>query len=292
MKIDLHIHTSTGSDGTLTVEEVFQEARKRNIDFMSITDHDSLAGQAKATALAGEYGIGYISGVELNVTFQLEPNWSISLDFLGYRFDSGNQQLKRKLELLRKYRETRARRILAKLNIEFDKENIEKFTEEDIREIEVGVDGAFGRPHIADYLVKRGIVSNRQEAFDRYLVRCNVPKFPLSPVEASSLVRNAGGIVVLAHPNDPNGTSLAKISSDLDRQMNFIEKYMLKYIDGIECWHSRHDSKATAGYIGFAREHALLMTGGSDCHQKPILLGTVAVPDYVAEQFELRNDGT
>ncbi len=287
MKIDLHIHTRTGSDGALAIEEVFQEAKKRYIDLMSITDHDSTDCQERAIALAKEYGIIYITGIELNVTFQY-LNSFISLDFLGYHYDIGNQELKNKLQLLKEHRETRARQILEKLNTEFDKENIPRFTEEDIENIQDSVDGVFGRPHIADYLVKKGIVRNRQEAFDRYLVRCNVPKYPLSLSEASGLVRNAGGILVHAHPNDPNGTSLASITSDLDEQTNIIEEYMLEYIDGVECWHSRHDAKTTAHYIEFARKHGLLLTGGSDCHQKPLLLGTLDIPDYVAEQFQTK----
>ncbi len=63
---------------------------------------------------------------------------------------------------------------------------------------------------------------------------------------------------------------------------------MLDYIDGVECWHSRNDEKTTACYIGFARKHGLIMTGGSDCHQKPILMGTLDIPDYVAEQFRIK----
>ena len=69
-----------------------------------------------------------------------------------------------------------------------------------------------GRPHIADYLVKKGIVKTRQEAFDKYLVKCDVPKFPLYLEEASKLIRDAGGKLVLAHPNDPHGTSLASLT--------------------------------------------------------------------------------
>jgi len=285
MKIDLHIHTKTGSDGNLSVEEVFEEARKRNIDLMSITDHDSIDAQDRAIALAGEYGITYITGVELNVTFQYSSSKFISLDFLGYQYDIGNQELKNKLQLMREHREARARQILEKLNVEFDRENIERFTEEDLRNIQDSVDGAFGRPHIADYLIKRGIVSSRQEAFDKYLVKCDVPKYPLSLAEASELIRNADGILVHAHPSDPNGTSLVSITHDLNEQSEIIAKYMLNYIDGIECWHSRHDVKTTAHYIEFAKKHGLLMTGGSDCHQKPILMGTLDIPDYVAEQF-------
>jgi predicted metal-dependent phosphoesterase TrpH len=286
MKIDLHIHTKTGSDGALSVEEVFREAKKRNIDLMSITDHDSIACQEKAIALAKQYVINYVTGVELNVTFQY-PGKSVSLDFLGYQYDINNQELKSKLELMREHRETRARQILEKLNIEFDKENIKRLTEEDTRKIEDSVDGAFGRPHIAEYLVEKGIVSSHQEAFDKYLVKCDVPKYPLSLAEASRLVRNAGGVLVLAHPNDPNGTSLVSITTALEEQTSVIEKYMLEYIDGIECWHSRHDAKTTAHYIEFAKKHRLLMTGGTDCHQKPILMGTLDIPGYVAQQFKV-----
>ena len=287
MKIDLHIHTKTCSDGNLHIEEVFQEAKKRNIDLMSTTDHDSIDCQERAIALAREYGITYITGVELNVTFQYppEPGRSISLDFLGYRYDIGNQELKDKLELIKEHREIRAHQILEKLNIEFDKENIARFNEEDMKEIQDSVDGVFGRPHIAKYLVEKGVVSSHQEAFDKYLVKCDVPKFPLSLAEASRLVRNAGGMLALAHPSDPNGTSLVSITADLDEQTRIIEEYMLEYIDGIECWHSRNDAKTTAHYIEFTRKHRLLMTGGSDCHQKPLLLGTLDIPDYVAEQF-------
>ena len=285
MKIDLHIHTRSCSDGNLSIEEDFKEAKRRNIDLMSITDHDSIDCQERAIALAREYGIAYIPGVELNVTFQYPGSKSISLDFLGYQYDIDNQALKNKLQLIRGHRETRARQILERLNVEFDKENIKRFTEEDLKKIQARVDGAFGRPHIANYLVEKGIVRDKQEAFDKYLVKCDVPKYPLSLAEASELIRNAGGILIHAHPNDPNGTSLVSITRDLEEQTRIIEEYMLDYIDGIECWHSRHDAKTTAFYVKFAQKQGLVITGGSDCHQKPLLMGTLDIPDYVAERF-------
>jgi len=291
MKIDLHIHSKTGSDGNLSIEEVFQEAKKRNIDLISVTDHDSIACQERAITLAREYGISYIPGVELNVTFHY-PNEdkAISLDFLGYQFDISNQELKSKLQLIKEHRETRARQVLEKLNAEFDKEGIERFTEKDLKNIQDSVDGVFGRPHIANYLIEKGLVKDKQEAFDKYLVKCDVAKYPLSLAEASRLIRNAGGILVHAHPNDPNGTSLVSITRDLDEQTKIIEEYMLEYIDGVECWHSRHDKNTTAHYIEFARRHGLLMTGGSDCHQNPILMGMVDIPDWVAAQFKSRSE--
>jgi len=284
MRIDLHIHTRTGSDGSLSIEEVFKEAKKRKIDLISITDHDSIDCQERATSLAREYGIAYVSGVELNVTFPYSDK-SVSLDFLGYRYDIGNKELGEKLRVIKEHREKRARQILEKLNIEFDKEKIERFTEKDMEKIQTGVDGVFGRPHIANYLVEKGIVGSVQEAFDKYLVKCDVPKYPLSLTEASGLVRNAGGILVLAHPNDPNGTSLISITRKLSEQTKIIEECMLEYIDGVECWHSRNDARTTAHYIEFARKHNLIMSGGSDCHQRPIVMGTLDIPDYVAEWF-------
>ncbi len=290
MIIDLHIHSKSCSDGNLTVEEIVKEAKIRNIGLMSITDHDSIGCQEKAMALAKKNGIRYISGVELNVTFS-HPRYnegkSVSLDFLGYQFDVKNKELKDKLQEIAEYREERAAKILDNINAEFEKEGIEKLTKNDFKEIQASVDGVLGRPHIADYLVKKGIVRTRQEAFDKYLVKCDVPKYPLYIEEASRLVRNAGGIIVLAHPNDPHGTSLVTLTKSLPEQTEIIEESILRYIDGVECWHSRNDAQTTNHYIKFAKKHGLIMTGGSDCHQKPILMGTVKIPEYVAEQFRL-----
>ncbi len=288
MKIDLHIHTKTCSDGNLSVGEVFTEAKKRGIALMSLTDHDCVDCQPEAMALAAEFGVSYITGVELNITFRYPPeaDTPVSLDFLGYGYDADNRELADELEVIREHREKRAQQILEKLNIEFDKENIILFTEEDLKNIENSADGAFGRPHIANYLIEKGIVGDKQEAFDKYLIKCDVPKYPLSLNEASRLIRNAGGFLIQAHPNDPNGTSLVGLTHDLDKQTEIIAEYMLEDIDGVECWHSRNDARTTDHYIEFARRYDLLMTGGSDCHQQPILMGTLDIPDWVAAQFQ------
>jgi predicted metal-dependent phosphoesterase TrpH len=284
MKIDLHIHTKTGSDGALSIEEVFREASKRQIDFMSITDHDSIEHQGEAIKLAERYGIKYITGVELNVTFPYLGK-AVSLDFLGYGYDYKNTALNEKLRLIREYREKRARQIIENLNTEFKRENRPLFNAKDLRQMQEGVDGVLSRPHIADYLIKKGVVDNRQEAFDKYLVKCDVPKYPLHLEEASGLVRKAGGKIILAHPNDPNGTSLISITKNLSEQAEIIRQNMLGLINGIECWHSRHDEATTQHYIEFCQSHGLLMTGGSDCHQKPVIMGTVAVPEWVVDRL-------
>jgi len=291
MVIDLHIHSKTCSDGNLTVEELVKEAKIRNIGLMSITDHDSICCQEKAAVLTKKNDISYVVGVELNVTL-LQTRYlggkSISLDFLGYQFDTKNRELNSKLLQIGKYREERAAKIMEKINRKLEKEGIEKLTKTDMNEIQSSVDGVIGRPHIANYLVKKGIVQTVQEAFDKYLVECDVPKFPLRVEEASRLVRNAGGIVVLAHPSDPHGTSLVTLTKSLREQTDMIEELFLRDIDGVECWHSRNDSATTSHYVRFAKQHGLVMTGGSDCHQKPIIMGTVKVPECVAKQFRCK----
>ncbi len=287
MKIDLHIH-SKSSDGKMDVQDIFKEARERNIDFIAITDHDSIVCQHQAIEEAKRSGIDYVTGVELNIAFS-HPKFlngkTVSLDLLGYQFDSKNKALSSKLETMAKYREERAAKILNNLNVEFQKENIGELTKADLRKIEETIDGSIGRPHIADYLVKKNIVKSRQDAFDKYLVKCDVPKFPLYLEEAAKLIKAAGGKLVIAHPNDPHGTSLSALTNVLTEQTQIIAEKMLTFIDGVECWHSRHTLETTNHYVAFAKEHGLIMTGGSDCHQKPIVMGTVDVPSWVRKQF-------
>ncbi len=290
MKIDLHIHSKNCSDGRMTLEEIFAAASRRHVDLISITDHDSIDCQEPAKILADQYHIQYVYGLELNVSFshpEYRNSKPISLDFLAYQYDIHYPPLVEKLSELRAYRIKRAGQILEKINQQLLKENLEEFTERDLEEIQSTVDGAFGRPHIANYMVRKGIVANKQEAFNKYLVRCNVPKMPLSLSEASSLVKGAGGKLILAHPNDPNGTSLVSFTASLDAQQKIIRERMLAHIDGVECWHPRHDQETINAYLAFAKSEELMVTGGSDCHQQPLILGTVPVPPYVAEQFYL-----
>jgi len=287
--IDLHIHSSC-SDGKMNIEHVVSEASRRGLILISITDHDSIDCQEKARRLAEKKGMHYISGLELNVTFthpEYNQSESVPLDFLAYQYDTSYQPLIEKIFLLSEFRKKRVSIILEKINAEFRHENLPEFNLRDINEIEKAVNGVLGRPHLADYMVKKGIVCDRQSAFDKYLNKCNVPKMPLSLEEASELVKGAGGKLILAHPNNPRGTSLVKLTPELIKQHKIIKESMIKYIDGLECWHPSHDKKTTKSYISFANSLNLLVTGGSDCHQDPVVMGNIKIPIYVAQQFNV-----
>jgi len=290
MKIDLHVHSKDGSDGAYTVEEIIAQATRRGIDVISLTDHDSIAVQAHACSLATAHGMRYLYGAELNVTFshsRYRKGKQTSLDFLAYQIDIHHAPLCDKLRQLSEYRTQRALKVLANLNQALREEGRTELTEDDMQAIQDSVDGSFGRPHIANYLIEKSYVTTKQEAFDRYLVRCDVPKMPLLLEEAAELVHGAGGKLVLAHPNDPNGTSLVSFTSSIPEQQEIIATEMLEHIDGVECWHSRHDRDTSRAYLEFTQKNGLLATGGSDCHQQPVLLGSVKVPDWVVDQFEL-----
>jgi hypothetical protein len=288
MNIDLHIHSKNGSDGRWDIEDIFAETDSRSIGLISITDHDSLAAQDKAIELARAYRMRYLTGIELNVTFShpaYRSGKGVPLDFLGYGFDIRNTPLIQKLEELRRYRVLRAAEIMQNLNAEFREQGIPELTGEDMEAIEASADGSLARPHIAAYLIGKGIVSDKQEAFDRFLVKCDVPKMPLKLEEASSLIRGAGGRLVLAHGGDPKGTSLIALDPDITRHPAIIRDTMLEYIDGIECWHIRHNRITTRTYAAFTREEGLIATGGSDCHQGPPIMGSLQIPPWVADQF-------
>jgi predicted metal-dependent phosphoesterase TrpH len=289
MKIDLHIHSNC-SDGKMSLNEIFNEADKRKIRLLAITDHDSIDCQAEAMVLAEEHKIRYISGLELSVSFShpaYRDSKPITLDFLAYDYDIEYSPLVSKLNDLREYRVKRAEQILERINLELAKEYLPLFTHKDLEAIQDSVDGAFGRPHIANYLIRKGLVADKTEAFDKYLIRCNVPKMPLSINEASELVKGAGGKLFLAHPNHPRGTSLIQFTKDLNEQQQIIKESMLNYIDGIECWHSAQDGLTTESYLAFSEDLGILISGGTDCHQQPVIMGTLDIPTRVAEQFNI-----
>jgi predicted metal-dependent phosphoesterase TrpH len=196
--------------------------------------------------------------------------------------------VKEKLAEIRDYRETRALKILELINEEFETEGREPFTDRDMEAIKQTADGSLGRPHIGDYMVEKGIAGSRQEAFDRYLERCNVKKYPFTLEDSVRLMKAAGGVLVLAHPNIRGSPSLNKLTPDLEAQTRIIEETMLEHLDGIECWHSRLDEESSKHYQAFVKRHDLIATGGSDCHQRPVLMGTLDIPDWVAEQEPFR----
>jgi len=264
--VDLHMH-STASDGSLAPADVVALAHRNGAKIIALTDHDSIAGLPVALERAREAGIRVIPGIELSVT---EQNMDVHL--LAYGFDPTDARM---LEAIARYRESRherARKILTRLKglgIRIPMEEIE----------EIARGGAIGRPHVAEALMTNGHVETFHEAFQRYLghhAPAYVAKHTVSLEEAVEVVRDAGGVTVLAHPGTLNRDA-------------WIPGLARRGLDGIEVWHSKHGPAEINRYREVARAHGLLMTGGSDFHGErtpDVSIGSVAVPEQVIADLD------
>ena len=188
--IDLHTH-SVESDGTNTVAENVALAIERGLDGIAITDHDTTAGYAEAERASAGSGLRIVPGIEFSAEYD-----GASLHVLAYWVDPANPAL---VEELRRLLDTRFRR--GELMVEKLQELGYDVSFERVRAI--AGDDLIARPHVAQAMVEAGIVSTEPEAFDRFISDggiAYVPKHALAPIAALTLIRDAGGVCVLAHP--------------------------------------------------------------------------------------------
>ena len=260
MYIDLHIHT-TESDGTLTPSQVVRYAKEKGLKAIAITDHDTIHGNEEAIKEGISEGVEVIPGVEISVDYS--PG---TMHMLGYFIITEDPILNEKLALLQDSRADRNPRIIEKLN----KLGL-SLTYDEVVQVSGG--GQVGRPHMAQVLMKKGYTKSIKEAFDKYLGKgapAYLDKFRLSAVEAITMITDAGGIPVLAHPF----TLYCKSSDELDA---LVEKLVNQGLQGLEVYYSEHDERKTSSYKLLAKRYNLAITGGSDFHgknMKGIDLGT------------------
>ncbi|MFH1102143.1 MAG: PHP domain-containing protein [Pseudomonadota bacterium] len=251
--IDLHIHT-TASDGTYSAGEILDLAQQLGLYAFSITDHDTIAGVKEALRIGIPSSIRFLTGVEISAAPPENFSFSSSFHILGYAIDIDHRELNQSLTLLQKARKNRNPRILQKLlelGIPISMEEITKEAD----------GGQMGRPHIAQVMVKKGIVQSIDDAFDQFLGKgkpAYVDKFRISCQEAVLLIRSAGGIPVLAHP------SLLNIPDDILEELVVTLKFM--GIEGIEVYYPEHSQERIDHYANLARHYDLLITGGTDFH--------------------------
>jgi predicted metal-dependent phosphoesterase TrpH len=248
--VDLHIH-STSSDGIFKPAELVAIARAAGISAIAIADHDSIDGINEALAAAAAAGITLIPSVELSVAYGKYHDVHI----LGYFIDQNDRQFNEKLLLFRERRETRGLQVIANINQKLQSEGKPTLASS---EILARAEGSLGRPHIARALIDKGLAASMQDAFNAYLVPCNVPKEYFPFADALAEIHRMGGVAVLAHPQS--------ISRDKSELSAIISDMAAKGLDGVEAFNSMgvegEDSflKKTAQALG------LVVTGGSDFH--------------------------
>jgi predicted metal-dependent phosphoesterase TrpH len=263
-QVDLHLH-STASDGQFSPSELVAMALERDLLVISITDHDTTAGLDEALEAARGTGLEVIPGVEISCDV---PQGEVHL--LGYYFDHHHPALQGKLRAMRDARLQRAKGMLAKLaTLGFP------LPWDMVAELAGGE--SVGRPHIAQAMAKEGYVASTDEAFDLYIGRngpAYVERYRLSPLDAVSLIKEARGLPVLAHPL---------------KVMHFLPSLVEAGLVGLEVYYGSYSYEDIRGLADLACKYDLIPTGGSDFHGSGSLhtveMGGVKVPVESVERL-------
>ncbi len=267
--IDLHAH-STASDGTFSPADVVVAARAAGLDVVALTDHDSTAGwQPAARALPA--GLTLVPGAELSCRWYPDGSGQpgIGLHLLAYLFDPSDDALCTELARVRDAREHRAERMIDLLRAD----DID-VTWDEVREHAGG--GTVGRPHLAQALIRRGLVGTVAEAFEPHWLgqRYRLPKDDIEVFRALALVLAAGGVPVFAHPR---ATRRGPTVPD-----SLIVAMAAAGLSGLESEHEDHAPAERDQIRALAADLGLVVTGSSDFHgaNKTVRLGAhTTAPD-------------
>ena len=276
MRIDLHTH-STASDGTQSPAGVVAAAAEAGLDVLALTDHDTTTGWNEAAVAAERHGIALVRGIEISCQHE-----GVSIHLLGYLQDPASPGLLEELDRSRQGRRTRVQQMVELLSQDLD------LAWDDVLE-HVDPGATLGRPHIADALVAKGIVASRDQAFADYLYTGSpyfAPHYAPDPVRAVRLLREAGGVAVMAHPF---ASKRGRIADD-----SVIEAMAAAGMAGLEVHHRDHSFKEVRRGLNLAAALGLFVTGSSDYHGvgKSNLLGENSTDPTVLQWIEDLATGT
>lgn len=275
--VDLHVH-STRSDGTYTPTQLVDYAIVKGLSAFALTDHDTVDGLEEAIGYAAQKpspAPEVIPGIELSSEYQRQDVHVVGL-YIDYR-NAGFQKYLRDFVESRDARNDKMCTLLQKAGMDITYEELQR----------VFPNSVITRAHYAKYMLEQGYVKSRAEAFERYIgdrCPCYVPREKVTPAQAVSLILDAGGIPILAHP-------ILYHMSDarLDALVAELKEAGLM---GIEALYSTYQPSDERHIRSLAQKYGLLISGGSDFHgeNKPGLdLGTgygkLCVPDEVLEQI-------
>lgn len=268
--VDLHTHT-TASDGTYTPTELVDYAIEKGLTAIAITDHDTVSGLEEAMDYAKDKTIQVIPGIE----FSTEYNGK-DVHIVGLNIDYKNPFFLEKLERFIDSRDTRNEKMCKLLT-----EAGFPMTLKDLEE--AYPNSVITRAHMARFMYEKGYISNREKAFEKYIgdhCPCYVPREKVNPTQAIRLIREAGGVPVLAHP------ILYKLP--VPKLEELIEDLSSHGLVGIEAIYSTYNRADEALIRKLAKQYGLKLSGGSDFHgkNKPYIdlgvgRGNLNVPDEI-----------
>ena len=267
--IDLHTH-SLFSDGTDSPEDLAQAAADTGLAALALTDHDTLDGLERFMALQGTLPVQLVPGIELSCQFLGRP-----LHLLGLLMDWRDPRLAERVDGLRRLRLERNRAMVDRLrarSVPITWEAVQAEAPTDL----------VSRTHFARALVRLGAAGSHEDAFRRLIGDdgpCYVPFPELTPGEAATWIREAGGVALVAHPGRTFGRGFR-----WDRAMRDLKD---QGVQGFEAWYPDYGPAEQAYFLSLAEALDMVPTGGSDYHggHKPGRPLGMAVPDQVLERL-------
>lgn len=258
--IDLHSH-STASDGVLSPQELLVLAKGSGVFVLALTDHDTLEGLPVAMAEAARVGVQFVPGVEITAHVD-----DLEVHILGHFIDPDDHRLAEFLISSRRDRIERVHRIIDKLwalGLPLDADEV----------LSLAPGPSVGRPHVAQAMIRRGYVASLKDAFDRYLTSGKpgyVERSRIPAAMAIGTIKAAGGMASLAHPGDYGHDEI-------------IPLLVQHGLDGLEVYHSEHNTESLFRYERMRVAYGLVAVGGSDYHGtgglRSMGLGRPALPE-------------
>lgn len=265
MRCDLHLH-STVYDGAYLPSQLAKMALVKGLEAISLTDHDSTEGIDLALQASRGTPLEVIPGVEISA-----EAGSLEAHILGYYIDHHHKPLLERLRAMRDFRRHRAWKMIDRLNdlgMPLSRERV----------AEIAGEGSIGRPHIARAMMEKGYVSSTSEAFVNYIGRngpAYVPRYKITPLEATQMILESAGLPVLAHPLEVLGLLPELVAAGLV---------------GLEAYYGQYSPEQREDLAHWAKKYGLIATGGSDFHGKGILetpdLGELWIPEEVVPQLQ------
>ncbi len=273
--IDLHIHTNA-SDGTDAPAEAVEKARTLGLEAIALTDHDTVSGVAEAVRAGEQLGVEVVPGIEVSSDYR-----DNNIHVLGYFIDPEADALRQVMDWIRVERIARNEYVVNKMADDgFD------ISMEELRRMYP--DAVLGRPHMAEFLVKKGYVSSIREGFALYLgegKKYYLPKRRISLARAVDTILASGGLAVLAHP--------LQYRYPLEEVVEMIEYARSLGVKALECYYSEHSPEDERWLLARAEEYGLGVSGGSDYHgtRKTHIamgrgMGNLAIPRRVLDELK------
>ncbi len=250
--VDLHTHSNI-SDGILNPVGLISYAVEQNLSAIALTDHDSTEGIEAAAEQAKIKGIDFIAGVELTISW---PTGEFHL--LGLGIKKVSARLAEITEKLQKDRTERNKQMIEKMQLDgLDVSYEELASSADTK--------CIGRPHFAEYMMKKNIVRNRQDAFSKYIAKGRpyyVEKAGCNVDEAITAIVESGAVPVLAHP--------LSLYVSWGKMHDVLADLKERGIAGIEAFHPSAKMNDCLRLEELGKKLGFCITAGSDYHGEAV----------------------